>query len=295
MPGISRQVAGERPWTGPPGTWLRRWLFWLTAGTMVGLEVAFGLCALGAPLSPPLAIAGLAVCLPLVLATGGVLLERGREAAREPEAWWRWTLCGAGVYLVWAVVYFAIGKLVDPSRVHLLRSPLEARIPLLPSFSLLYVLLYPMYLFPFFVVRDKAVLIRLLVADILMLPICSVLFIAVPVSFERVTTLPVTDLGSWLLSVVWSADVTWNCMPSEHCMAAMIATLAIIESKRNVGYFALFTTILIGLSTLFTKQHYLVDVLAGYAGAVAIYAALKRLPRFAAAPVRRPMEQIGDR
>jgi membrane-associated phospholipid phosphatase len=279
---------------GPPRAWIRRWLFWSVALGMFSVELAFALCALGVPLSLPVAASMPFLLAPLAAAVA-VRLERGREAAREPAQWLRWTLTSALMYAVWAIVYFVVGRQINPGRVHLLDGALEARIPLVPSFSLLYVLLYPIFVLPYLVVRDRPVMRRLVAADLAMVVVCTAAFALLPVGIQRPAAVPVTDLGTYLLSLVWGNDLPWNCMPSEHCMAAMIASLAIWESRRKVGVFAFATTLLIGLSTLFTKQHYLVDVLAGYVIAIVIYAALRRAEGFVPSALVRASQGVLDR
>ena len=133
------------------------------------------------------------------------------------------------------------------------------------------------FLLPFFVVRERAAFRRLIAGDLLLFAACSVIFVAFPVAFERPPLPPQPwDLGAWVLSLVQGNDPPWNCLPSEHCAVALLAALATRESDRRVGAYALVTALLIGLSTLYTKQHYLVDVLAGYGIALIIYRALKR-------------------
>jgi len=64
--------------------------------------------------------------------------------------------------------------------------------------------------------------------------------------------------------MVQGSDPPWNCLPSTHCAVAMLAALAILESDRRLGVWAVATAVGIGVSTMYTKQHYLVDVLAGF-------------------------------
>ncbi len=260
-----------------PPAWIRRALFWLVAGSMVGLELAFVLVELGVPIPPMVGVACVVVLFPVGLAVTMVRREAGREAALEPEAWPRWALLGAFMTAAWAGIYLLVGELVDPARVQYWPLSVERHIPVRPAFSLLYVLLYPIFIFPYFVVRDRQVLRRLVWADVAMFVICTAFFLLLPIGVQRPPAPVDEHLGGWVLKLVWGNDFAWNCMPSEHCMAAMIASLAIWEGNRRVGAFALFSTVLIGVSTLFTRQHYAVDVLAGYSLALLVHYSLRRV------------------
>lgn len=223
--------------------------------------------------------------IPVSLAVLSTWAEGEGPARREPAAWTQYALIGLAMFAVWAGVYFLVGKLTDPSRVRYLPMYLEARIPLRPSYTLVYILLYPIFLLPYFVIRDRAAIQRLVAADLLMFATCSAAFLAVPVAFDR-PALPTgtNEFGIWVLEIVRGSDPAWNCLPSEHCAAAMVAALAIWEGNRKVGAFALFAALMIGVSTLYTKQHYVVDVLAGYGVSFSIHWALRWSKSFAPSP-----------
>jgi membrane-associated phospholipid phosphatase len=210
--------------------------------------------------------------VPLAIALGAAMLEGNNQADQEPSEWIRWAIAGIIMFSLWASTYFLAGLLTEPSRVRYLSVSIESNIPMRPNYSLLYLLLYPIFMLPFFIVRKRAHFYQLIVADAFMLLICTVIFLAVPVAFERPPLLtPPSDFGTWVLLVIRGADPAWNCMPSEHCAAAMIAALSTREASRKWGIFAFVATIGIGISTLFTKQHYLGDVLAGYGLAFALH------------------------
>lgn len=242
-------------------------------GSLEGMFVVTEI--IGVDISRSFAFWGGVLGIPFVAAAAAVTYERGRHAAREPAAWGQWALVGAGMFILWAGLYFLVGRVPQPASVIYFSSAFESHIPLRPAFSLLYLLLYPIFLLPFFVIRERPVLQRLVAADFIMFALCSVLFVAFPVGMERPSLPPPTSLGSWVLGMVWGNDVAWNCMPSEHCMAAMIASLAMWDSNRRAGAFGFLSALLIGISTLFTKQHYLVDVIAGYGLAFGVYGALR--------------------
>jgi len=76
-----------------------------------------------------------------------------------------------------------------------------------------------------------------------------------------------------------------------------VSALTSYRVHRGVGLAALLWATLIGASTLFTKQHYVVDVIAGALMAFAAYALfLRGYPREAVAPIdrrRAPLRALG--
>ena len=255
---------------------IRRFFFHYVLFVMVGPQAIFVLMQLGGfDFDPRVMVWAIPALIPISLALLFVYVEGEQAPRAEPAAWVGWALGGAAMFGVWAGSYFLVGQGVDPARVRYLSSALEDQIPFRPTFALVYILLYPIFLLPFLVVRERAAFRRLVVGDLLLLATCSVAFLVFPVAFDRPALGPPRDLGTWVLSLVHGTDPAWNCLPSEHCAVAMLAALTIWEANRRIGAFAFVSALLIGLSTLFTKQHYLVDVVAGYGVSLCIFFALR--------------------
>jgi membrane-associated phospholipid phosphatase len=71
-------------------------------------------------------------------------------------------------------------------------------------------------------------------------------------------------------------DPPYNCLPSLHVAHSFVSALACLRVHWVVGIVATVGASLVGLSTLFTKQHYVLDVLAGVLLAVVAYAIFLR-------------------
>ena len=71
-------------------------------------------------------------------------------------------------------------------------------------------------------------------------------------------------------------DPPYNCFPSLHVAHSFVSALTCLRVHRGVGIVALISASLVALSTLFTKQHYVLDVIAGVLMAVAAYAIFLR-------------------
>jgi membrane-associated phospholipid phosphatase len=69
----------------------------------------------------------------------------------------------------------------------------------------------------------------------------------------------------------YDLDPPYNCFPSLHVAWAFVSALTSYRVHRGVGLVALLWATIIGVSTLYTKQHYVVDVIAGVAIAYVAY------------------------
>lgn len=88
----------------------------------------------------------------------------------------------------------------------------------------------------------------------------------------------------WLLRLLWSADAPVNVCPSIHCQSSGCMALAFSESRLAQGKpwlkaLAWAWALLICASTVFTKQHSIIDVACGLALAAVWYVPLYGLPR----------------
>jgi hypothetical protein len=93
----------------------------------------------------------------------------------------------------------------------------------------------------------------------------------IPVSFNSRPDLVVDSFSTFALSIVYSADNSWNCFPSMHVAMSLLASLTILEVHRIRGIFATLLTVLIAASTVLIKQHYVMDLVAGMVITLAVY------------------------
>jgi membrane-associated phospholipid phosphatase len=85
---------------------------------------------------------------------------------------------------------------------------------------------------------------------------------------------------AWALQCLYSADPPYNCFPSLHVAHSVLSALVCYRVHRRVGVLAIGCASLIALSTLFTKQHYVLDVVAGaFMGCVAHAIFFRRISR----------------
>ena len=86
-----------------------------------------------------------------------------------------------------------------------------------------------------------------------------------------------------LLATVYKADgsdLAYNLFPSYHCLISVYAYLGVRgreDISKGFRIYSLVMCILICLSTVFTKQHYIIDTVGGIAISVGCYILMKKL------------------
>jgi membrane-associated phospholipid phosphatase len=128
-------------------------------------------------------------------------------------------------------------------------------------YSFLY---YPVILCANWMVESPSQFTRIAVSYILLLGLQMVFFIGFPVVTPR-SRRPTRERGNTserFLALVQSIDQQSNCFPSMHVSVAMLTALHLSAS---FGLWTITFPALIGLSCLFTKQHYVLDIPAGAA------------------------------
>ena len=168
----------------------------------------------------------------------------------------------AGIYVLFTATYLSINHFSVGRVAFTLFLPGEERLPFLPIFEYLYVLTYFLPALLIVTIRDFASLRRLFRATGLTLLAAYTTYLLFPVYFER-PQLEVTSLHTWLLSLEY-LDKPYNHFPSLHVALSWLGVFASQVSRRfRVGLRSLATGI--SISTVFVKQHYIVDVLYGIA------------------------------
>lgn len=76
------------------------------------------------------------------------------------------------------------------------------------------------------------------------------------------------------------SDLAFNLFPSYHCLISLYCYLGVRrqpEISKGYRIYALLMTVLICLSTVFTKQHYFIDMIGGLGIAILCYAVVSKL------------------
>jgi membrane-associated phospholipid phosphatase len=143
----------------------------------------------------------------------------------------------------------------------------DHQIPFVEIFVVPYVLWYAFIflMFVYFCIYDRAIYYRTLLSFCVGMLVCYVIY------FFFQTTVPRPELmGNGILTsmvkYVYGADQPFNCFPSIHVLSSYLMILGIRHSKLwTIRKDIIVSTIAysIILSTLFVKQHVVLDVVAG--------------------------------
>lgn len=191
-----------------------------------------------------------------------------RAAALPAGSRGKWRTFAVVYAYVW-VLYFASNRqTLWPA--HLLTlSIVDRRVPFLPWTGWIYASVFVLPLLPCVLAEGREEVGKLVRAFLGMTTFCSAVFFIFPTVYPRP---PMPDAaGGFALAVVRSLDTARNCLPSQHVAAAFLSAFFVRRHGRPLGNAALALAAAIAVSTLTTKQHYLWDVLAGFAVACAAY------------------------
>lgn len=156
---------------------------------------------------------------------------------------------------------------------------LDSAIPLVPEWSLIYGGLYVFLIaLPVFVVREETHLRYTVRAYLAVWITAYICFLAYPTVAPRPSEISDRGFGAWGLQLLYAMDPPYNCLPSLHVAHSFVSALTCLHVHRGVGIAATLCASLVALSTLFTKQHYVLDVIAGVLMAVIAYAVFVRYP-----------------
>ena len=167
--------------------------------------------------------------------------------------------------------YLYIASVVHGGPVHVPAMELDRMIPVQAAWAPVYLSLFLAALLPAFVLHHPELIERTVRAYLAAWLVAYVFFLFYPTLSPRPATVAGDGFLAWMLRTIWASDVRYNCFPSLHVAQCFIAALACRRVDTGVGYVAIAWAAAVGMSTLFTKQHYVVDVLGGVVLAVLAY------------------------
>jgi membrane-associated phospholipid phosphatase len=200
-----------------------------------------------------------------------------------------WRTLLASTFVSLAPMYFVIAILTRDRATYTPELALDRAVSLQPAWMLVYGSLYVfVVLLPILVVRQQELFRRALKGYLFVMIVAYVGFVLYPTAAPRPEDVGGTGFAVWTLRLAYSLDPPYNCFPSLHVAYAFVSALTSYRVHRGVGAVAAGWAALIGVSTLYTKQHYVVDVIAGALAAYVAYVFfLRNHPREAVAELDR--------
>lgn len=170
-------------------------------------------------------------------------------------------------FMVNSLVYSGTQFIMKDTYHYDLTSNIDNQIPFMKEWVVIYLICYFFWIFNYILIihEGKEKWFRFVFADLLSRLLCGTIFIIFPTTNIR----PVVhgnDICSLLMRVVYHLDAPYNLFPSIHCLVSWYCFVGIRNSKKVPLWYKEFSflfAILVFLSTQFTKQHYLIDIVAG--------------------------------
>lgn len=165
--------------------------------------------------------------------------------------------------------YLVIARQARVSAVHAPAVTLDRLLPLMPTWALVYGALYAfLIVLPVLVVQQREMIRRTVWTYVTVWSVAYICFLLYPTVAPRPDAVTGDGFAVWGLQFLYDSDPPYNCFPSIHVAHSFVSALVCYRVHRTLGVVALSFAALVAISTLFTKQHYVADVVAGMALAV---------------------------
>jgi hypothetical protein len=145
--------------------------------------------------------------------------------------------------------------------------PIDTKLPFLPIFIIPYIIWYLFIPLSFFIlcIKDKKTYFKTMLIYIIGCIIASIVFLTYQTTFPRIQVEGNGVLVN-VIRMIYANDNPVNCLPSLHVFTSYLVIRVVAKSKLSslkVNTTTFIISSLIILSTLFTKQHAVLDVLSG--------------------------------
>ena len=179
--------------------------------------------------------------------------------------------CLAGLYMLVFLSGFFLLQLHEPSDVHIIHCAVDDLIPFNEWFVLPYFLWYawvPVFMI-YFMIKDREAYLRLCFVMFAGATFCLFVYLLAPNGLNLRQEITSQNFCAQIVRFLRSVDPPNNVCPSIHVSSTVAVHLTIchaasVRNKKPIRTLSWIVTILICLSTMFIKQHSLVDVLCGW-------------------------------
>ena len=171
------------------------------------------------------------------------------------------------VFIFQSFIYF-ISKFFQHDPIYL-NNVIDSKITFIPYFVVFYFIWYfLLILVPLLILKyDKKVFDRYMVVSIIYSIIEGMIFILFPTTMDR-EPLVIDSVFTWLINIIYKLDTpVCNLFPSAHCAFSILFIISILdvkEIKNNYKVLIIVTSVLIILSTVFIKQHVVIDIFGAF-------------------------------
>jgi hypothetical protein len=169
----------------------------------------------------------------------------------------------------WNVMRFTDGL---PSQV--LWTRLDRSLPTIPAFIWPYALYYLLVFLPMFAVRRVRELVEVLTAYFVVTVLAWIVYALWPVRMEY-PHLVCTGVSCDVLLRLWIMDMGVNVMPSQHAAHSALAAAIFVSYRSRAWPLMVAGATAVSVAAVLTRQHFVLDIPAGIALAIAGWLAVR--------------------
>jgi membrane-associated phospholipid phosphatase len=162
--------------------------------------------------------------------------------------------------------YLAINELTARrGQFYRLALPFEQELPFLPALIFAYLLEFVFMAFAYLAVDNLAFFRKMAAAFFLCVTLHFVVFLIFPVEYHlRPDIDPDRGWAYRIVSFYYWLDLPYNCFPSLHVSNVFLIAFIMDRYRRGLGWILHPLALLVAISVVLVKQHYVVDVVAGF-------------------------------
>lgn len=170
------------------------------------------------------------------------------------------------VVITYLAGYFLVNEVTGMrSVVYRLDLPFERDIPLYPALIFAYILEFAYFGLAYLMIDDLGYFKKVAKAVLLCVSLHFVIFLVFPVEY---LLRPEVDPGrGWaylLVDFYYYIDRPYNCFPSLHVSNVFLVSFFMHRFRPGLGWILHPLALLVAISVVLVKQHYVVDVVAGF-------------------------------
>jgi len=179
---------------------------------------------------------------------------------------------------------YLITKLT-PMDVNLIGNYLDNKIPFVSQFVYAYISWYAMlFIIPYiFYKKNVNSFNKYYIVILLCITLVSFIYMFYPTTINRADIL-LSGISGKLVNLIYKIDTpVLNCFPSMHCLVSFVFIYISLGDKNISKYLRIFIvlwSVLVILSTLFIKQHVLVDVISAFVLSILVYKLVGKIKFF---------------
>ncbi len=171
-----------------------------------------------------------------------------------------------GIFVYYLGGYMLINWLTS-FRVHFhyLDLPFEKDLPFLPALIFAYILHFAFISFTYVYVDDLEFFKKVIRAFFICVTFHFIVFAIFPVELNlRPEIDPTKGWAYQAVAFYYWLDLRYNCFPSMHISNAFLIAFILQRYRAGLGWIFQPLAVLIAISVVMVKQHYIVDVVAGF-------------------------------